>query len=161
TVANYPGTGYSGGVLTLTSGGPNAANSLAIDTSGAAGTLDLNGHTMTFVSGGVFMNGSNTYTIRNGQFGASSAPTPLFIHQTATAPLVITATLSGGTGSVVKDGSGALTLSGSNSFSGGFTLAAGQLNINSATALGTGALTIGGSGTIDNTSGGPITLANN
>ena len=43
---------------------------------------------------------------------------------------------------------------------GGVTLSAGQLNINHATALGTGTFTISG-GTIDNTSGGSITESNN
>jgi autotransporter-associated beta strand protein len=52
---------------------------------------------------------------------------------------------------------GTLTLAGDNSSaSGGVTLDAGQLNINSAGALGTGTFTIAG-GTIDNTSGSPVT----
>jgi len=67
----------------------------------------------------------------------------------------------------------AVTLSGNNTFSGGVTLTEGSanaitsaLNINSATALGTGTLTIstpntGGTVKIDNTSGGAITLTNN
>ncbi len=67
----------------------------------------------------------------------------------------------GGSGyAVTKAGAGTLTLTGANTFSGGTTLSAGQLNINSATALGSGTFTING-GTIDNTSGGAITLSNN
>ena len=58
-----------------------------------------------------------------------------------------------GTGSLTENGGGTLTLAGANTSFGGVTLSAGQLNINSATALGTGRLTING-GTIDNTSGG-------
>jgi autotransporter-associated beta strand protein len=65
-----------------------------------------------------------------------------------------------GVGSITKQGSNALTLSGCNTYSGGTTLSAGQLNINSTTALGTGTLTITG-GTLDNTSGSSITLSNN
>lgn len=69
-------------------------------------------------------------------------------------------------GSITKAGTGALTLSGANSYSGGTTLSAGTLNINNAgvggksatSALGTGTFTING-GTIDNTTGGAITLA--
>ena len=64
-------------------------------------------------------------------------------------------------GSIIKTGTGALTLSGNNSYTGGTTLSQGQLNVNSATALGTGTLTIAGGTTIDNTSGGVITLATN
>src|SRR6185369_17953 len=62
--------------------------------------------------------------------------------------------------SLTKAGAGALTLSGANTFDGGVNLNAGTLNINNATALGTGTFTIAG-GTINNNSGGAITLANN
>lgn len=56
----------------------------------------------------------------------------------------------------------AVTLSGANTYSGGTNLDTNSLiNINSATALGTGALALIGNGTIDNTSGAPITLTNN
>ena len=57
-----------------------------------------------------------------------------------------------------------LTLAGNNTFGGGVNLgdATGRLNINSATALGTGALTLASStATFDNTSGNAITLTNN
>ncbi len=69
---------------------------------------------------------------------------------------------------VVKaSSSGAWTLSGSNTFSGGVTLngatVGSQLNINSSTALGTGSFTINGGNNakFDNTSGGEITLSTN
>ena len=63
---------------------------------------------------------------------------------------------------LVKVGIGALTLVGNNSHSGGTTLSGGQLNIDSATALGAaaGTFTING-GTIDNTTSNTITVANN
>ena len=51
-----------------------------------------------------------------------------------------------------------MTLSGSNTYSYGTTLSAGQLNINNAHALGNGSLTING-GTIANTSTGAITIS--
>jgi len=63
--------------------------------------------------------------------------------------------------SIRKQGSGTQTLSGANTFTGGVNLNAGQININNATALGTGTFTIAGGTTIDNTSGGSITLTNN
>jgi len=63
--------------------------------------------------------------------------------------------------SITKAGAGALTLSGANTYSGGTTLSAGILNINHAAAIGTAKLTISGASTINNTSGGPITLSNN
>ena len=55
---------------------------------------------------------------------------------------------------------GALTLSGDNTaLTGGFEVGAGTLNVNSATALGTGMLTIDVGGTLNNTSGSPLALA--
>jgi autotransporter-associated beta strand protein len=59
-----------------------------------------------------------------------------------------------------KSGPGTLTISTSNGYTGGTTLNAGLLNLGNASALGTGALSING-GTLDNTTGGPLTLANN
>ncbi|MEY2486329.1 MAG: fibronectin-binding autotransporter adhesin [Verrucomicrobiota bacterium] len=69
---------------------------------------------------------------------------------------------STGGGNVLMNGAGTLTLSGTNTYSGGTTLSSGTLNINSTTALGAtaAAFTING-GTIDNTTAGAITLANN
>jgi len=67
----------------------------------------------------------------------------------------------GGNYSLTKAGAGALTLSGSNTYSGGTVLAAGRLNIGNAIALGSGGLTIAGSSTLDNTAGIAVTLGNN
>ena len=63
--------------------------------------------------------------------------------------------------SLTKTGTGALTLSGANSHTGGTTLSNGTLNINNASALGTGTFTIASGTTIDNTSGSSITNSNN
>ena len=63
--------------------------------------------------------------------------------------------------SIIKAGNGTLTLSGNNTYTGGTTLTAGQLNINSPTALGDpGTFTING-GTIDCTQSGGIVMTNN
>jgi len=64
-------------------------------------------------------------------------------------------------GTLIKTGSGTLTLAGANTYAGGTTLSAGTLDINNAAALGTGTLTIDGGTTIDNTSGSAITLSDN
>jgi hypothetical protein len=65
-----------------------------------------------------------------------------------------------GTGALVQNGSGNLTLSAPNTYSGGTTLNTGTLNINNASAIGSGTLTING-GTLNNTSGNAITLSTN
>ena len=65
-----------------------------------------------------------------------------------------------GTLALVISGSGTQVLAGSNTYTGGTTLSAGQLDLNNASALGTGAFTISG-GTIGNTSGAAITLSTN
>lgn len=63
-----------------------------------------------------------------------------------------------GTGSITKQGTGTLTLSGANTFSGDFTLDEGLLNFNSSSALGVGSGSfIVNGGTLDNTSGADIT----
>jgi autotransporter-associated beta strand protein len=65
-----------------------------------------------------------------------------------------------GTGSLIQNGSGNLTLNAANTYSGGTTLNSGTLNINNASTLGSGTLTING-GTLNNTSGSAITLSTN
>ncbi len=57
---------------------------------------------------------------------------------------------------------GSVTITGANTYDGGTTLSSGLLNFKNATAIGTGAFTFGATGTsIDNTSGGALTLTNN
>lgn len=68
----------------------------------------------------------------------------------------------GGPADLRKLNTGALTLDTANTHSGGVTLFEGTLNLKNAAALGdvSGTFTING-GTLDNTSGGPLTLNNN
>jgi fibronectin-binding autotransporter adhesin len=74
-----------------------------------------------------------------------------------------TGAIAGGA-SLEKDNTGTLTLSGTNTYVGGTTVNAGQLNINNGgdpatgTAIGTGPLTINPGATLDNTSGADVTL---
>jgi autotransporter-associated beta strand protein len=70
-------------------------------------------------------------------------------------------TVGTGTVGLVKNGAGSLSLSGANTYSGGTAVNAGQLNINSNGALGSGAVVIGNNVVLDNTSGGAVSLVSN
>jgi autotransporter-associated beta strand protein len=102
------------------------------------GTNDLN-----LGSGAVTITGNRTFTVSAGNLTIGGP-----ISQT------------GGPRKLTKAGAGTLTLSGANTFSGGMTISAGQLNIDNATAIGSGTFTITG-GAIDNTSGVAVALSNN
>jgi autotransporter-associated beta strand protein len=98
--------------------------------------------------------------IGGGSGGAAGAKT-LNIGSVGTTVIGGVITNGGATSvALTKTGAGVLTLTNANTFSGGLTLATGTLRLNNATALGTGTLTIAG-GTLDNTSGGAISNANN
>jgi autotransporter-associated beta strand protein len=153
---------YSGGT-TLNAGQLNANTAFAFGTGG----LTINGGALGNTSGSP-KNISNPITI-NGNFTfsgeanliASAASVVFGISPTIT---VTANTLSlvgaiAGNFSITKDGNGALSLGGTNTYNGGVTLNAGQLNINNNSALGTGTLTIAG-GTINNTSGAARTITN-
>ena len=82
---------------------------------------------------------------------------------TTTSDLELSGILSGASGAVTKSGSGALILSGANSYSGATTVNAGTLVVNNTSGSGTGSGgvtvnntgTLGGNGTIS----GPVTVA--
>ncbi|MFM8496091.1 MAG: autotransporter-associated beta strand repeat-containing protein, partial [Planctomycetia bacterium] len=126
-VSNGSLTKSGAGTLTL-----SASNSLTGTTTIAAGTLAIgNGGTTGSVAGNIANNAALT-------FNRSDA-------------ITYSGTISG-TGSLVKQGAGSLTLSASNTFTGATTVAAGKLIVNgvlasSTTTVAAGAV-LGGSGTI-------------
>lgn len=80
--------------------------------------------------------------------------------------LRINTSVSGGVGIVLtKLGAGTLTLNGTNSFgqptSNGLNVEGGTVNLNTAAAPGSARISTGNAVTLDNTSGGAITLSNN
>lgn len=87
---------------------------------------------------------ANSYTVKPASVLANNS-TRNYVIAPATAP---STGKIGGTTALTKTGTGFLTISTANDFSGGVTLSNGTLNINNNLALGTGTCTISG-GTID------------
>jgi fibronectin-binding autotransporter adhesin len=167
------GTTLSSGQLNINDGGTSSANS-AIGT----GPLTINGGTLGNTGPSDVTLLPNIPQNWNGNFGFAGVGYNLHLGTGAVTPsasrqinvsantLTVGGAIGGGNISLTKTGDGVLTLSGANTFSGGLTLSAGQLNINNGgassanSAIGTGTFTING-GTIDNTSGGDVTLLPN
>ena len=123
---------YSGGTLTLPSAA-NTADSLFI-TSGTGGTLDLGGGTLGFTSNALGMAGSGNFTIQHGQLGASNGT--LCVNQVGSGTLAINSLISGGSGGIIKAGSGLLLLGGANTYTGPTYITGGTLQAGSTTPLG-------------------------
>jgi autotransporter-associated beta strand protein len=165
------GTNTYSGATTLSSGSILSINS---NTALGTGTFVISGGTIDNGSSAAITLKNNNAQTWNGDFTYTGASQSLNLGTgTATLGASRTVTVSGQTltvggtitdgassFSLTKQGAGALTLAGANTFDGGVTLGAGTLNINNAAALGTGTLTISG-GTLDNTSGAAITNSNN
>ena len=142
-------TTVSAGTLTL-SGGSAIADSSAVTVSGS-GTLNV---ATSETVGAVTVSGSSSAIVGIGTLTGSS-----YSVTNTSGTATISAVLSG-SGALTKTGAGTLVLSGANTFSGGTSLSSwGTVALNNNSALGTGTLTVG-SFTLDNTSGGLITLDN-
>ncbi len=145
------GDGAGGaGVDILRLAAANQISDTAAITVSASGSFDLNGFAETVGS----------------VSGASSASQIALGAGTLTAGDANPATFAGvisGSGNVVKQGSGTLTLSGANSFSGTATINAGVVNVQNATALGSTGATVVSGGALEvqggiTVSGEPLTL---
>lgn len=138
---------------------PNALSGTGSVSKLGSNTLTLTGdssHTGTFtINGGHLQvgNGGTTGSLSS-SLNLVTGATLRFSRSDASS---FTSVISGA-GSLVKDTSETLTLSGANTFSGGTTLSAGTLAAGSNSALGTGALTLNG-GALQAAPGGG-TLAN-
>ena len=176
------------GSITLNTVAFNTAAAAAYTLGSGADTLTLNGGGAVTVSSTVTNSevvGSNvilgdapgdqsfTFT-NNSTTGGQTLSFTGLIDSATTGTKTLTVNGAGGTvmsGNIanttgvvalIKSGGGSLTLSGTNNFSGGVTLSAGTLNLNSATALGAtaGAFAING-GTVDRTAGVATLTTNN
>lgn len=183
TAANWTSAlPVSGGSLTFNAttgvGGLNLNNNLtngsfninAITFSAGAAAFVIGDGTTTANAGNTFVlvgnvanSSTNTQTINN---PFSMTATRNFTTTTGGGNIVLGGDISGTGGAIQTGGTTVttafITLAGNNSFTGGVAHQFGRLNINSATALGIGNLTITAAGvTIDNTSTGAVTLSTN
>lgn len=111
-------------------GGTTTVGGVAAVTTLTAGTLNLNGATASIgtLNGGTVNLGTTALTVNDGTFGGL---------------------LAGANGSLIKATSGALTISGANTFGGGTTINEGTLTISNVSALGTGRITVAAGAFLD------------
>ncbi|MEQ1859283.1 MAG: autotransporter-associated beta strand repeat-containing protein [Chthoniobacteraceae bacterium] len=140
------GTFIKNGTAAVTLGGTHSYTGATLIN---AGTINLGG---TLGNTAVTVAGSATLNLTGA--GAISQNT---VTVNGTFTETVDNALSGTAALVLNNGA---TLDRANAHSGGTALTAGTLNLNHAAALGTGTFTIAG-GTLDNTSGGALTLSTN
>jgi fibronectin-binding autotransporter adhesin len=127
------------GAVTNTVAPTAQLNSLAIDTSGGAGSWDLGTSTAEVTTGGLLMTGGSNYTISNGSLKSiTPSNSDLAVNQFGTGVLEIAATIVDGNGAstLTKTGPGKLVLSANNGYTGVSYVNAGTLQIGNAGAAG-------------------------
>ena len=170
---------FSGGVNWTQSGGLNLNSTTALGTGAftitSGGMLDnTSGQAISLTSGspitinaGFYFRGSNDLNLGNGAVSLGSGSGATRIIRLDAGDLRFDGDVSDGSVGkgfqLIGFGSlaGSLTLAGNNSFSGGINVGDVTLNINSATAIGTGTLITGNTARLDNTSGSALTLSSN
>ena len=124
-----------GGSFTLSS--PATRNSLNLqNSSGATGTLDLSGHALTLASGGLLTSGSSASAIGGGTLRSNKMEIVVTNRNALSIGAVLDETIAG-TG-LTKSGTGVLTLSGNNTFTGNIAINEGSLVVASDANLGLG-----------------------
>lgn len=118
----------------------------------------------TTTSTGFYVNNAGTLTLTGlSNLGIGNGNTLTLGGNNTSGKIVISKGIAASTGAIVVNTAGSVTINNQTSYTGGTTLTAGTLNIGNAKALGNvspGTFTING-GTIDNTSGGNLTIGNN
>jgi len=152
-VNTYQGTtSINGGTVVLTGAGTLGSGAPLVM---GGGSLDLDAASKAFGTVSVTAPAGSGFTIGNGSLTGTS-----YAASNASGTAVISADLlANGSAGFTKTGAGAVTLSGANTFTGGFTLSAGTVNVGSAGALGAGAVILSG-GALDGVVGSPATVAN-
>ncbi len=147
-------TVYTGGVLNWTDGGAltnRAVNSLTFDTTNTGGIVNMGApsNLLTVSSGALLFRGPNNGTLQGGR--VTSVGGELFVHQLGSGLFTIASAIP--TGSLIKDGSGTLLLSGANTFSGPLRINEGVVRGSGSTAFGNDAAVV-----IANTAGTGLEL---
>ena len=129
----------SGSTSLSTSGSAPVANSISLILSSSA-TLDLAGKTLALTAGGILAANNYNATIQDGSLTASGSTTELILNAygSPSNPVTVNAAIvdgSSGSVSVVKSGSGALVLNGTNMFTGALSVAGGVLTIGTTGAI--------------------------
>jgi len=158
-------TGASGGMIGLTKFGTGTlvldkANTFTGITTLSAGTLQLahtsalgGGNAITFTGGTFQFTSNNTNDYSSRFMGNTSA---IILDTNGQSVTFVGAVNAGNTGGLTKTGTGTLTLSAANGFSGITTVSAGTLTLNNTLALQNSALDTTSAGTV--TLSGPTTL---
>ena len=127
-----------------------ALNSLTVDTAAGSNIWDLGGNTATVSTGGLAMAGANNFTIQSGTLRSNTAGnSDLIVNQWGSGAMAISSVIANGNGnsSLTKSGTGTLTLSGANTYTGGTFVNAGTVTLSGAGTLGNAAaLTLSGGG---------------
>ncbi len=149
------GPGNAAGALTIDLTAASAADSLAFtDTSAVSLSNTGTVETLTIAAAGTstgITTGTGGVTIAdNIALGSSQS------WSVGTGGLAVNNVISGATLGLTKTGAGTLTLGAANTFSGGLTLSSGTVVLNSATAAGTGTITINGGTLQIQTAGGAV-----
>ncbi len=127
------------------------------DVSGFSGTLELQkASKVTFGNGGDGVTGDGKSVSGTGTI--TMADTGAVLTYNYSNDVSASTTLAGGM-SVVKQGAGSLTLTGTNTFSGGVTVSKGTLVAGSASALGTGKTTVAADAKLGLIAGTTVTVA--
>jgi autotransporter-associated beta strand protein len=149
-LATPAGNTHSLGALNFT----GTINRAMGDSSGASGTVRLNGATVNGVPNVIIRNSSSgAFTLQNNGGGAGTMDIALgnatdnLVNIESTGGVTISSVIKNGTGnhlSLAGAGSGVLTLSAANTYTGGTTVSGSTLAIGDNSALGSGQLTLNG-----------------
>lgn len=157
------GTAISADGMNIGTGGYTIATSTFVLTLGAGGITTTNATGTTTISSGtggnVTLGAAQSWTVASGGTLTVTAPVAtggFALTLANTGPAGISSIISG-TGSLIKNNTGTLNLSGINTYSGGTTINQGTVTVTQNTGLGSGALSVNNTNT---TAAGTNTILN-